>query len=559
MESINALLNKGRIQEAKSACDAHAQEDPQGHAFWHTYAIIETQLGLFQDALTHVQRAQKELPKQPNLHNSEGNIWLRLGKTEEAIQSYESALSIDSTYAPAHNNLGNCFLKQENIDEAEKAYLQAIRHKPSFADAHFNYGRLLLAKGNLTSAIHVLQHAHQLNPDHPAILGQLGELQLLEENHSEAISFFLKRLQKQPKHATTYHRLALARLKQGEFEAAIEGLHKAMELGAEDIDCHYHLATCYMELGLLKEALSHYFQQLEVDPDADTYYNIGVILMAQEHHHDSMTYFAEAARLDPANIDTLLNMGAIALKMGKPRLAVDYYEQCVALDPNNQEYQHILCALKQTPGQATKPAIYVKNLFDHYAPFYDQHLTTHLKYSVPDTIACYLEDFFDESDKKNLKIIDLGCGTGLLGETVRDWKKQMIGIDLSPEMIQVAEQKNCYEELVVGDIAERILPYKHADLVLAADVFTYVGDLSLITQRVKNTLNDGGYFIFTVEKGLIEPFQLQQTIRYTHHRKYLDKLSTDHDFPIITIDNIALRRQKGKPVDGYVVVMQKKH
>ncbi len=519
--------------------------------------MIDTHLNNLDSALAHAKHAQSLLNDEPILINTEGNIWLRLGNTEKAIDCYEKALSINKNYAPAYNNLGNCYLKKERIDDAEQAYLQAIRHNPNFTDAHFNYGRLLLAKGNTTSALHILQHAYQLNSKHPAVLGQLGEIHLLQDNNSEAISFFLQRLKYQPLHPSTHHRLGLARLKREEFELAIKSFKKALELGATDTDCHYQLATCYIEMGHLKEALMHYFQQLEVEADSETYYNIGVILMAQEHHHDSLTYFNETVRLNPSSIDAWLNMGAIALKLGRISQAIDYYTECIKMDPDNQEYQHVLAALNQRSGTDSTPPIYIKNLFDHYAPFYDTHLSEHLHYDVPDTIARYLEDFLNDKQEKTLKIIDLGCGTGLMGEAILSWKRQLIGIDLSPSMIKAASDKGCYDELVIGDIAESILPYKKADLIIAADVFSYVGDLSLIAERSKNALIDGGLFVFTVEKGIKDPYQLQQTIRYTHHRRYIESLAKTYGFSLEALDNVPIRKQKGKPVEGYLVVMKK--
>ena len=51
-------------------------------------------------------------------------------------------------------------------------------------------------------------------------------------------------------------------------------------------------------------------------------------------------------------------------------------------------------------------------------------------------------------------VLDLGCGTGLMGQYLRDNAAQLIGIDLSAAMLEEARNKQIYDALVEGDIVE---------------------------------------------------------------------------------------------------------
>src|SRR5438477_7207125 len=79
-------------------------------------------------------------------------------------------------------------------------------------------------------------------------------------------------------------------------------------------------------------------------------------------------------------------------------------------------------------------------------------------------------------------MLDLGCGTGLAGAAFRPHVDWLLGVDLSPKMIEVARAKGLYDRLVIGDIAQH-LAEQHTDnatfhLVIAADVFAYVADFA---------------------------------------------------------------------------------
>ena len=99
--------------------------------------------------------------------------------------------------------------------------------------------------------------------------------------------------------------------------------------------------------------------------------------------------------------------------------------------------------------------------------------------------------------------------------------------------------------------------YQDIDLILAADVFTYVGDLSELFKKAHHTLKQTGLFAFTVEKSSTELYQLQRTIRYAHSKKYIESLIEENNFTALREDNIVLRKQKGKPVEGYLIILGK--
>jgi predicted TPR repeat methyltransferase len=200
----------------------------------------------------------------------------------------------------------------------------------------------------------------------------------------------------------------------------------------------------------------------------------------------------------------------------------------------------------QTPDRP--PASYVTRLFDAYAANFEDHLRKSLNYQVPEIISKILS----ERGIKNAKCLDLGCGTGLVGKLVRDRCRLLVGVDLSEKMLEIARSKKCYDELHKADLVEHLSttagPY---DVVCAADVLNYFGDLRPVFAAVLGVLARGGLFIFTVEEPVGPQegdFALQSTMRYTHSKGYCERTADKSGFSRIDATPVVLRMESGRPV-----------
>lgn len=126
------------------------------------------------------------------------------------------------------------------------------------------------------------------------------------------------------------------------------------------------------------------------------------------------------------------------------------------------------------------------NLFDWYAEHFDDHLQGRLKYRTP---ALICEQIFKLDPPRDLEVLDLGCGTGLCGPLLKPLARAMTGVDLSPNMLEMARKRGLYDELVCSDLIAFLAPH-HArfDLVVATDVFIYVGALEAVFQATRTAV-----------------------------------------------------------------------
>jgi predicted TPR repeat methyltransferase len=193
---------------------------------------------------------------------------------------------------------------------------------------------------------------------------------------------------------------------------------------------------------------------------------------------------------------------------------------------------------------------YVRHLFDQFSSDYDERMQGRLGYAAPQILrqlAMMLIIPFQDLD-----ILDLGCGTGLSGAVFRNAKRRCDGLDLSPRMLEKARLTGAYDLLLEGDVeappAEFKGPY---DLVMAADVLVYLGDLSAVFARVRERLKPDGMWLFTPERGDALPFELGPKRRYRHSQDYLKQLAERQGFEVCSLVECECRHEAGQGVASW--------
>ncbi len=530
------------------------ENNPRDADALHALGILLAQTQHYAEALDKVQRAIDIKPTNASYYNSLGNIFRRSHQLDLAQKAYQKAIKINSNYPIAHNNLGNVFFEKNEFVSAKKSYEKAIALKENYADAYAHLGILFTKIEDDQAAMTALQKAISINPDLLSALNQLGDCYLRCGKYEAARDLFLQYVEKNPRNAESQHRLGIAYFSLRHFDQAKQQFEQALVLNNRHEEANQYLANTHLELRDHEKAMHYYFRQLDINPLFDTYYNLGVLLMMKDRFKDALLYFDQALQINPHDSATHLNCGSIYLKSNQIEKAIESYECAQQLNPHDDEIKHILSAIKQHQTPSSAPSSYVTHLFDQYAAYYDYHLTQRLEYTVPQKIMDLLQLEF--SPFSDWTVVDLGCGTGLFGELIEPFSKKSIGVDLSENMLSIAREKNCYHELICADIVEALPRFSLVDLISAADVFAYLGDLDPVFSAAKKALNKNGIFVFTIEKTAENDFILQTSIRYAHGKKYIESLCDTHSFEIVSFNNVVLRKQKNEPVEGYLVVLR---
>ncbi len=213
-----------------------------------------------------------------------------------------------------------------------------------------------------------------------------------------------------------------------------------------------------------------------------------------------------------------------------------------------------LARLGAAPLPDAAPPAYVEALFDSYAERFERALVDKLGYRGPDLL---IEDLSAaRSPLAFSAALDLGCGTGLMGERLRPFVGRLDGIDLSTAMLAKAEAKGIYDNLTAGDILDASLEWTGAyDLATAADVLIYIGDLGPVFTSLARRLRPGGLFAFTVEthEGAAS-FALQPSLRFAHAPQALGRTMAAAGFDALRERPIVIRKDRGEDLPGLSVI-----
>ncbi|MBF0611513.1 MAG: tetratricopeptide repeat protein [Magnetococcales bacterium] len=447
---------------------------------------------------------------------------LRLGNRQQAMACWQRLLAVQPAHADIHYNLGNLLLAEGRLDDAEAAFVQAITRKPDFVEALYNLATLLQR----------------------------------QKRWQEAMGYYSKALAIQPNLTEGYFNLAMVLQEIKAFSQAEAVYLKALQCKGDAAVIFANLGTLYKEMKRFGEAQVSFQKSLQVHPNrGETYVNLGNLQKEQKLFEQAEASYRNAIRLKPDYAEAYSNLGSLLQEVERVEEAKTAYAQALRLQPQLDAVRHMLAALT---GEKTSkaPRQFVENLFDTYAETFDHHLVQELRYQTPRLLRQTVDQVLGKTGFFP-RCVDLGCGTGLAGEFFRPLCGHLLGIDLSQQMIQLAEKRAIYEQLLVGDM-EEILQGQPAgfDLVVAADVLVYLGDLSPLFQIIAGKMSPGGLFVFSVEDLVQDDYTLLTTGRYAHSQAYIKKLVSSLHFNLRSFATCDLRLEKEKMITGGIYLLQ---
>jgi predicted TPR repeat methyltransferase len=264
--------------------------------------------------------------------------------------------------------------------------------------------------------------------------------------------------------------------------------------------------------------------------------------------------YEQALELAPDWAPAWVKLGKMRERLADPQGAVAAYGQAVRADPSDRQGAGPRIAWLEGRDTAALPPAYVTRLFDDYAPKFEEHLIETLLYCGHELMATALDRV---APGRRFRLgLDLGCGSGLAGRVLRDRVERLVGVDLSPGMIALAEQAGGYDELAVGDLEQFLAarPAGQADLAFAADAFCYCGDLTPIFTAAAAALAPGGLFVFTVETGEA-PFALQSTLRFEHSDAHIGEAASRAGLRLAFFHGAYTRREGSEGVPGRLAAL----
>lgn len=544
-----SLQDQAELQQAIACYEAILRQHPTHEPSLRGLAQACIQLGDLTGAANSLQRAIVLDAHDPSLHNNLANIYRKTHQLDQAILHYQQAIALKPDYAQAHSNLAAVFALQNQYTEALSHYRHALHAQPDFTAAHYNLGLLLLQHNQLPAAKVQFNNVLTLDPHHLDARFYLGVLSLEANQLDDAEKAFQDVLMHDTTHVQALTNLGVIALKRQQGQLAVDFFTKALALDNDHLDARNNLAATFMHHDRFENALMHYDVLLQHRPhDKEYLYNSGVAQMALGHLNEAITQFELLLTLQPEHFAALNNLAAIYIRLEDKAQAKTLLQRAVAANPDDAASRHMLNALLGNTATASTCTAYATNLFNNYALYYDQHMRDQLNYTLPHHIKALCARFSLQALARGL---DLGCGTGLTGEVLRPLCQHLTGVDISEKMLAQAKPKQQYDDLIEADILTFLSQdHSHYQLITAADVLPYLGELDTLFATIRQRVTSQGYFIFSTEISQDAPWRLQESARFCHHADYLNRLCRQHGLHILSSEQVIARQQNkaGLPV-----------
>ena len=225
------------------------------------------------------------------------------------------------------------------------------------------------------------------------------------------------------------------------------------------------------------------------------------------------------------------------------------YERYLELYPGDAEVRHVVAALRGGVPPSRASDAYVQALYKRFSTFYEENVCGELGYQAPDALRRTVQSARPRISQAS--VLDLGCGTGLAGVQFKACSDSLVGVDLSPEMVEIARGRNIYDELEVAEITEWLSrSVQSFDLIIACDTLIYFGDLSQIMIAAANRLKPGGLMAFTLERCDRGLFHLGDSGRFSHHCDHVRGAAEAANLSVALVQEGPLRMEYGEEVAG---------
>lgn len=294
------------------------------------------------------------------------------------------------------------------------------------------------------------------------------------------------------------------------------------------------------------------------DPIADRRCQFAQELAGRGETAQARDILEQALERAPAFAAAWFALGEACERLGEHDAAEAAFRQALSCDPQDRQGASLRLARLSASGIAAMPPAYVQSLFDAYAPRFDHELKNGLNYRGPELLRDAIAKVCARNELafRFRLAIDLGCGTGLMGAALREACEILIGVDLSPGMIEQARARGCYDELAACDMVKFLETQAEAgcDLAIAADAFVYVADLNPLMAAIARALKPSGLVAFSVETHAGAGVVLGEKLRFAHAADHVREAIGNAGLALLTLDEASTRTESRIPVPGLIAV-----
>lgn len=359
-----------------------------------------------------------------------------------------------------------------------------------------------------------------------------------------------------PREPVVWKLLGAANLRLGDPERAVECTERCLSLNRNDGNAWGILGEALGDSKNHTAAVEAYLQFVRLEPDTIVSHERLMLAVALFRDRAVVlkavgkwsSVFADTDRFDsaiaklealfPKELEVtgdfrhslvLRNVAGILFVLGRPEDAIAAYTKSTV-------------PIADAASARGKTGDAIRSAFKELSPVYDD-------VALPQRVAVRMATFVGNAvdGGSGLRVLDAACGTGLLGGHLRDRAEHLVGVDLSPELIDIARKKKTYHELVCGDLVQAMEEREDRfDLVTCCGALYFLPDLSGFFAAAASRLVPGGVLAFSLDP-CSDQFDVTMTGdgEFAHSRRYVRRLAAESGLDEVAIEILEHRFYPG--------------
>ena len=273
-----SAYNAGKLVKAEQLCQQIINAQPDLFDALHLLAVVQAGLGKQDQALASYDRALSVRPHNAEVHYNRGLTMHELKRYQEALASYDHALILRPDYAEALSNRGNTLQELKRYEEALTSYERALTVRPDLARALYNRGNTLKELQRYEEALASYDRALNVRPDLAEALSNRGFTLHELKRYEEALASYDRALAVRPDHAESLSNRGTTLQGLNRFEEALASYNRALTVRPHYAEALSNRGNTLQELKRFEEALASYESALTVRPDyAQAHWNEGLL------------------------------------------------------------------------------------------------------------------------------------------------------------------------------------------------------------------------------------------------------------------------------------------
>jgi tetratricopeptide (TPR) repeat protein len=276
------------------------------------------------------QSASVVNPDSPLSYISMAHLHLSEGNEEDALKSFELALSRSPRSAEIQNSIAELYLSRGDAQQALQEAGKAMEMDSSYLPAYLTAGNSLMVSNQHQDAFLAFNSALLIDPNEPSALYNMGGLLYLEKRFAKAAGLLEQAAEERPGDPDILFRLGMSRLNAGDPHAAIDSLEQVLQIDPMRLDARLSLGTMYTQLGRHDEARGLLRSVLNLEPEnAQAMNGLAVLASAADDWESAVELFEEAVIAAPDDLKILYNLAGAYEMTGEFRKASESYESFI--------------------------------------------------------------------------------------------------------------------------------------------------------------------------------------------------------------------------------------